>query len=190
MSSSPDATGLVTNLSGGDQRAADKLMPLVYEELRSLAGAYVRRESPGHPLQPTALVHEAYVRLVDATRIDWQGRTHFKAVAARAMRQVLVDHARTENRQKRGGGWRRVALDDAFVLSGSGELDALALHEAMDAMRQLDERQAQVAEMRLFGGLGSEEIARMLETSTRTVERDWKMAQAWLRRELSKGTDQ
>jgi RNA polymerase sigma factor (TIGR02999 family) len=162
-------------------------MPMVYEELRTLAGNYVRREPPGRGLQPTALVHEAYMRLVDATRIDWQGRTHFKAVAARVMRQVLVDQARTEDRLKRGGGWRRIALDDAFVLSPARELDALALHEALDAMRRLDERQAQVAELRLFGGLGSEEIARMLDTSTRTVERDWKMAQAWLRRALSRG---
>lgn len=187
MASQPDVTGLVTELSGGCSRAADELLPLVYRELRGLAAGYLRRERAGHTLQPTALVHEAYMRLVDQSRVDWRGRTHFKAVAARAMCRVLIDHARSRDRKKRGGKWRRVTLDDAFVLAGSNPLDALAFHDALEAMRRIDTRQAQVVEMRVLGGLGSEETAAVLGISTRTVERDWKMGQAWLRRELGKG---
>ena len=184
---SRNATELLTELSGGDRRAADELLPLVYEELRSLAGNYLRRERSDHTLQPTALVHEAYLRLVNQDRVGWQGKTHFRAVAARAMCRVLVDHARARKREKRGGGWRRVSLYDAFLLAGPRELDAVALHDALERMRELDERQASVVELRLLGGLSSEEAARLLNVSERTVDRDWKMAQAWLRRELSKG---
>ena len=184
MASQPDATGLLAELSGGRGRAADELLPLVYEELRGLAAVYLRREGAGHTLQPTALVHEAYVKLVDETRAGWNGRTHFKAVAAKAMYRVLVDHARARGRRKRGRGWQRVALDDAFALTDTNPLEVLALHEALEAMRRLDARQAEVVELLILGGLSSEEAAQVLGVSQRTVERDWKMGRAWLRREL------
>ena len=184
MPTQAEVTSLLTAISGGDERAADRLLPCVYEELRQLANDCLRRERPDHILQPTALVHEAYLRLVDQSRVDFQGETHFKAVAAMAMHRVLVDHARREKRQKRGGSWRRLALDDAFVLAGEKKLDPLVLEEVLDRMRQLDERQCRVVELRLFGGLTNEEIAKALDTSLRTVERDWKMGRTWLRREL------
>ena len=140
-------------------------------------------------LQPTALVHEVYLRLVDRSRVRWQGRTHFKAVAAQAMHRVLVDHARAKNRTKRGGGRRPATLYDAFALAENRVLDTLALHDALEKMRTLAERQADVVEYRLLGGLSSEESARLLGVSSRTIERDWTMAQACMRRDLSKGGD-
>ncbi len=189
MATRPDVTGLLSEAEGGNLGAADKLLALVYDELHELAGGKMRRETPGHTLQPTALVHEAYVRLVNQTRVNWQGKTHFKAVAAQAMHRVLVDHARGKKREKRGGGRRPVTLHDAFALVENRALDALALHDALEKMRKLDERQTNVVEYRLFGGLSSEETARLLGISSRTVERDWTMGQAWLRRELTTGDD-
>ena len=183
-------TELLSNITGGDTRAADELLKLVYPELRQLAQRALRRERPDHTLQATALVHEAYLKLIDQTRVDWQGQTHFKAVAAMAMGRILVDSARARNREKRGGGWRRVTLHDAFGLSKQRELDPVDLAEALETMKQLDARQGAVAEYRLFAGLTSEETARLLDVSTRTVERDWKMARAWLRRELTKGASE
>jgi len=182
-----NVTALVADLSGGNARAADGLLPLVYDELHELANGYLQQERPGHTLQPTALVHEAYLRLVDQDRVDWNGKTHFKAVAAQAMRRALIDHARARRREKRGGKWRQVTLHDAFQLGGAQPLDILAFAETLERMRDLDPRQAEVVELRVFGGLAGEEIARILDVSTRTVERDWKMGQAWLRRELSTG---
>lgn len=187
MATRPDATGLLEEAGRGNRKSADELLALVYDELHTLADGVMRRERADHTLQPTALVHEAFLRLVDQTRVNWQGRTHFKAVAAQAMHRVLVDHARAKKREKRGGGWRRVALDDAFALGAKHGLEALSLHDALEKMRSLDARQADVVEYRLFGGLSSEETARLLGVSTRTVERDWRMGQAWLRRELSSG---
>ena len=187
MSTSPDPTKLLAQVRAGNRRAGDALLPLVYEELRDLAQGYLRREKPGHTLQATALVHEAYLRLVDQTRVDWQGRTHFKAVAALAMRRLLVDHARSRNRKKRGRDWRRVTLHDALLLSDTKTPPPAVLHEALEKMRCLDERQYRVVELRVFGGLSNNEIAGFLEVSVRTVERDWKMGQTWLRRELSTG---
>ena len=187
MATQPDATGLLKEVEAGDHHAADKLLELVYDELHELAAAKMRGERADHTLQPTALVHEVYMRLVDQSRVKWQGRTHFKAVAAQAMHRVLVDHARAKNRKKRGGGRRPVTLYDAFALVEHGALDALALHDALEKMRTLDERQADVVEYRLLGGLSSEETSRLLGVSSRTIERDWTMGQAWLRRELSKG---
>ena len=187
MSQPPDATDLLTDIAGGSREAADRLLGLVYDELRDLAQGYLRRERPDHTLMPTALVHEAYLRMVDQSRVDWQGRSHFKAIAGRAMQRALVDHARGRNREKRGGKWRRVGLDDAFHLAPSDHLEPVALDDALSRMRELDERQTQVVELRVFGGLSSEEIARVLDVSKRTVERDWKMGQAWLRRELGQG---
>jgi RNA polymerase sigma factor (TIGR02999 family) len=187
MTSPEDTTRLLGELSGGNERAADELLPLVYDELKALASGYMSRERSDHTLQPTALIHEAYMRLVDQTRVDWNGRTHFKAVAAQAMQRVLIDYARGKSRKKRGDQWQRVPLDDAFHLAGTTELDAVALQDALQRMRQLDERQADVVEYRLFGGLTVEETARLLGVSERTVERDWKMGKTWLRRELSRG---
>jgi RNA polymerase sigma factor (TIGR02999 family) len=187
MPSQPDPTELLADLSSGNERVADDLLPLVYRELRELAAGYLGRERPDHTLQPTALVHEAYLKLIDQTRVDWKGRTHFKAVAAQAMQRLLVDHARASGREKRGGRWRRVPMYDAFQLGGHDRLDSLDLTDALQKMRELDERQTSVVELRLFGGLTGEETARMLGVSVRTVERDWKMGQAWLRRELSRG---
>ncbi len=187
MASQPDATGFLTELAGGDQRAADKLLPLVYEELHALAEGYLRRERGDHTLQPTALIHEAYLKLVDQTKVDFNGKTHFKAVAARAMGRVLVDHARAHKRKKRGGEWRRVTLDDAFVLARPNQLDAMSLHDALAAMRKFDERLAQVVLLRVYGGLSNQETAQILGVAVRTVDRDWKMGQTWLRRELSRG---
>ena len=152
-----------------------------------MAAKALRRERPDHTLQATALVHEAYLKLVDQTRVDWQGSTHFKAVAAVAIRRVLIDHARSKKREKRGGNWRKVTLHDAFALAEKNDLDMISLHEAMEKMRKIDERQHKVVELRLFGGLSSDDTAKILDVSLRTVERDWKMGKTWLRRELSEG---
>jgi RNA polymerase sigma-70 factor, ECF subfamily len=183
---SPQITQLLAHLSDGDEAAAAKLMPLVYDELRSLAARHLRSERPNHTLQPTALVHEAYLKLIDQTRVDWQGRTHFFAVGAKIIRRILVDHARQHKRFKRGGGAARVTLDDAVALAPQREEQILALDEAMEKLAKLDARQAQVVEMRFFGGLSVKEVAAQLGVSTRTVEGDWTMARAWLLRELSR----
>ena len=180
-----DITSMLNDAGPGNAAARDALLEAVYDEIRALAEGKLRQERAGHTLQPTALVHEAYLKLVDQTRVNWQGRTHFLAVAAQAMRRILIDHARRREREKRGGSWRRVTLYDAFALRTDHDLDVVALHEALEKMARLDARQAKVVELRLFGGLTAEETARMLDVSTRTVDRDWKMGQAWLRRELS-----
>lgn len=179
-----DPTELLTAASTGDERAADELLPEVYQQLRDLAEGYLRRERRDHTLQPTALVHEAYVKLIDQQRAGINDRTHFKAIAAQAMQRILVDHARSKHRLKRGGDWRRLALDDAFKMVDEPTLDIAGLHEAMERMRSLDERQARVVELRLFGGMTNDEIARVLDMAKRTVERDWKMGRTWLQREL------
>ncbi|MBT8485283.1 MAG: sigma-70 family RNA polymerase sigma factor [Phycisphaerae bacterium] len=183
-------TALLSDMSAGDRGACDALLDAVYQRLRSLAERKLDRERAGHTLQPTALVHEAYMKLVDQKKVNWQGRTHFYAIAAQAMHRVLIDHARQKKREKRGGDWRRVTLDDAFDLQGQSPIDFLALQEALEKMERLDPRQARVVELRLFGGLSAEEASELLEVSSRTVERDWKMGQAWLRRELSGGEDE
>ncbi len=187
MPEEPDITGMLDQLAAGDDKSAQRLLTVVYEELHDLADGFMRRERTDHTLQPTALVHEAFMKLVDQSRVDWKGKTHFKAVAAQAMRRILIDHARGRNREKRGKGWRRVPMYDAFQLSESSGLDAASLQDSLEKMRALDERQAKVVEFRIFGGMTAEETARMLDVSQRSVERDWKMGQAWLRRELSKG---
>lgn len=187
MPSESDITQLLEDAGKGNQRAADELLQSVYEEIREMAANALRRERSGHTLQATALVHEAYLKLVDQTRVDWQGATHFKAVAAKAMSRVLIDHARRKNREKRGGNWRKVTLHDAFALAKTNDLDMICLHEAMEKMRKLDNRQHQVVELRLFGGLTSDEAAKILHISSRTVDRDWKMGQVWLRREMNEG---
>lgn len=179
-------TGFVDEPAGRPR--AEELMDAVYGELRRLARGYLRRERRGHTLEPTALVHEAYLRLVDQKRVDWRGRTHFFAVGARMMRRLLVDHARRHDRKKRGGDWRQVTLGDAAVplLGGSlGADDLLALAAALDRLAELDERQARVVELRFFAGLKVDEAAEALGVSRRTVEADWTHARAWLRRELA-----
>lgn len=161
-------------------------MPLVYDEFRALAARHLRRERANHTLQPTALVHEAYLRLIDQTRVDWQGRTHFFAVGAQAIRRILVDHARNRKRQKRGGGAGRVTLDESVALAPQRAEEILALDEALETLGKLDARQAQVVEMRFFAGMSVEEVAEVLGVSKRTIEGDWTMARAWLMRELSR----
>jgi RNA polymerase sigma factor (TIGR02999 family) len=176
----------------GSRRAAtpasSRLLPIVYDELRRLAASYLRRERPGHTLQPTALVHEAFLRLVDQERVDWQGQTHFFAVAAQAMRRVLVDYARRRRRAKRGGGWLRVPLDDALDLGDGQGLaleDVLALDQALTRLSELDPREARLVEQRFFAGRTLAEAAEELGVSLRTAESDWAHAKAWLSRELS-----
>lgn len=182
-----DLTAMLSETGADDQQVRNALLEAVYDELRELADRKLKRDRARESLQPTALVHEAYLRLVDQNRVSWQGRTHFYAVAAQAMQRVLVDHARHRDRQKRGGSWRRVTLDDAYSLGKDHRLDLLALEQALEKMERLDPRQAQIVKLRLFGGLSVDEAAAMLDVSTRTVERDWKMGLAWLRRELSEG---
>jgi len=181
-------TGLEHDPAAIDRRAAVELLPLVYDELRDLARRFLARERRDHTLQPTALVHEAYLRLVDQERVAWRGRTHFLAVGAQAMRRLLVDHARGRKRIKRGGHWRRVTLDDrAELLAGRavGPADILALEAALEKLADLDPTQVRVVELRFFGGLKVGEVAEILGVSKRTVEGHWTHARAWLRRELS-----
>jgi len=185
-------TEIVTRLKdagGCDRASAEELLPYVYDELRMLARRFLSRERPGHTLQPTALVHEAYIKLVDQSKVDWQGRTHFFAVGAKIMRHLLIDHARGKGRAKRGGGLKMVTLADGLAPFGGRELDAddlLALNEGLDRLAALDARQAKVVELRFFGGLTVPEVALLLDVSQRTVEGDWAHARAWLKRELSR----
>jgi RNA polymerase sigma factor (TIGR02999 family) len=185
---SDPAVGEISTLlrawSGGDRSALEKLTSIVYEELRRLARRYMRGERPGHSLQTTALVNEAYVRLVDYKRMQWQNRAHFFAVSAQLMRRILVEHARRHN-LKRGGDRQHVCLDEATVADTGKPTDLVALDDALNALARIDGRKAQVVEMRFFGGLSVEETAEVLKVSTITVMRDWNTARAWLYRELS-----
>jgi len=182
-----DVTACLAALSQGDKSALDRLVPLVYDELRRQAAGFLRKESPGHSLQPTALVHEVFLKLADQTRVSWKGRSHFFAVGAQAMRRILVDHARKRKRVKRGGGRQRITLDEALVVSPRRDEDVLALEDALVQLAKLDSRQAQIVEMRFFGGLTVQEVAEVLGVSKRTVEAEWTMIRAWLRRELTEG---
>jgi RNA polymerase sigma factor (TIGR02999 family) len=173
--------------SGGDQGALERLTPVVYEELRRLARRYMKGERPGHSLQTTALVNEAYTRLVDYKRMQWQDRAHFFAVSAQLMRRILVEHARRHN-LKRGGGVQHVSLDEAAVVGGEEDTDLIALDDAMNALARIDPRKVQVVEMRFFAGLSVEETAEVLKVSTITVKRDWRAARTWLYRELTGGS--
>jgi RNA polymerase sigma factor (TIGR02999 family) len=178
------ATELLTQSKVGDPEIANRLLPLVYDELHNLAERFLRREAAHHTLQPTALVHEAYLRLVDQERVDWQGRTHFFAVGARIMHRLLIDHGRNRKRAKRGGGWLKITLAPDIAPLPGVELDALAVHEAIEKLEKLDPRQARLIELRFFSGLSMEEIAEVLGVSKRTAEADWTHARAWLKREL------
>ena len=170
---------------GGDAAAADQLMMAVYGELHDLARWYLRRETPGHTLRPTALVHEAYLKMIDQQKVDWQGRTHFLAVAAQAMRRVLVDHARSKKRKKRGGSRRRLTLDEQLVIHRDCEEDIVAVDDALESLARLDAQQARIVEMRFFAGMKVDEVAAALGVSKRSVEREWTAARAWLRQQLS-----
>ena len=186
QSTSPQITQLLLAWGSGDRAALDQLMPLVYRELRRLAKSYMRRQSPGHALQTTALVNEAYLRLIDSSRVNWQDRTHFFAIAAQLMRRILVDSARASNSLKRGGAAQAVSFEEAFAVPSEQKTDLVALDEALKTLAELNKRQSQIVELRYFGGLSEEEIALALDISVRTVRRDWSVARAWLYREISK----
>ncbi len=177
---------LLARLKGPEREAAAaELFDLAYRELRRIAGGMLRRERAGHTLQPTALVHEAFIRLIGQERAEFAGRTHFLAICADAMRRVLVDHARHRRRLKRGGQWHRVALQDADRQLGVEDLDLVAFHDALERLRTLDERQARVVELRFFGGMSMHDVAEALGVSKRTAEGDWTHARAWLRQALA-----
>jgi RNA polymerase sigma-70 factor (ECF subfamily) len=179
-----DVTVLLAELTKGNKTAASKLIPMVYDELRRLAGGYMRRERSDHTLQATALVHEAYLKLVEQRSVDWQSRAHFFGIAAQVMRRILVDHARGHLRDKRGGGQRAVPLDEALVFAPEQSLELVKMDEALERLTKLDPRQGKIVELRFFGGLTVEETAEMLGISPKTVKRDWSMAKAWLHGEL------
>ena len=182
MSDTHEVALLLAEWAKGNQRALDDLTPLVYRELRQLAASYLRKERQGHTLQPTALVHEAYVRLVDQTNPTWQSRSHFFAVAARLMRQILVDHARKKHAGKRAGF--KVSLDEAVSFQQERSRDLIALDSGLEALEKIDPRKCKAVELRYFGGLSMDEIAQTLDVSAITVRRDLRMAEAWLRREM------
>jgi RNA polymerase sigma-70 factor (ECF subfamily) len=177
-------TGLLQAWGKGDLEARDRLLPIVYDELRQQAAQYLRRERIGHTLQPTALVHEVYLRLAGPRRVPWRSRAEFFAAAAATMRRILVDHARKRASAKRAGDWTRVALPDDLTADGKVELNLLALDEALDRLSALDPRHGRIVELRFFGGLSVPETASVLGVSTATVKRDWSLARAWLHRQL------
>jgi RNA polymerase sigma factor (TIGR02999 family) len=181
-----DVTGLLLSWRQGDAAALDRLVPLVYDELRRVARRHLQRELPGHALQATALVHEVYLRLVDVDRLTLKNRTHFFAVAAKLMRQILVDHARRQHADKRGGGATMVSLQDVSPAAQPPSVDVLALDQALEALSAIDVRQGGVVELRFFAGLDIDETAEALGISTATVEREWALAKAWLFRRLSR----
>lgn len=183
--SGSDITQLLRAWNGGDESALEKLMPIVYGELHRMARQYMARESPDHTLQTSALVNEAYMRLVDAAQANWQNRVHFFAVSAQAMRRILVDWARSRQALKRGGNARPLQLDDALVVTEDQRVDLVALDDALKALAALDPRKSQVVELHFFGGLNLEETAEVMKVSSDTVLRDWKLAKSWLRCELS-----
>jgi RNA polymerase sigma-70 factor, ECF subfamily len=184
-----EITQILQEVSGGNREAPARLMPLVYDELRRLADHYLRRERPDHTLQPTALVHEAYLKLIDQTRVDWQNRAHFFGVAAQLMRRILVDHARRHQASKRGGFQQKLTLDEAVDYSQTRDVDLVKLDDALTALAKFDARQSRIVELRFFGGLTIEETAEALGISPATVKVDWSMAKAWLRREIGGGGD-
>ena len=187
--STPSTQGLTELLiawGNGSEAALEQLFPLVYEELRRLAHRYMRRERPGHSLQTTAVVHEAYLRLIDQKHVQWQNRVHFFAIAAQMMRRILITHAQSHAYAKRGGGTFKVSLDEAAILSKERAGELIALDEALTSLAAIDPRRSRVVELRFYGGLSNEEIAEVLKVSPNTVIRDWNVAKAWLYREVSK----
>ena len=182
-----EITQMLREWSGGKQEALDNLLPLVYDELHRQAARFLRKERPGHTLQTTALINEAYLKLIDRRDVEWESRTHFFAVAAQAMRRILVDYAKAKHREKRGGDNIKLSLDEAMLVAAKEKgVDLIALDEALDKLNFLDEQQARVVELKYFSGLSLEETAEALHVSRATVARDWEAARAWLHRELSK----
>jgi len=185
--SAPDVTQLLANWSQGDQSALEQLMPLVYGELRRLAGAYLRRERSNHTLQSTALVHEAFMRLVQQQDVQWRNRAHFYAIAAQMIRRILVDYARSQHAEKRGSGAIKLALDEAMAVPQTGaDIDLLGLNDALDRLAELDERQGKIVELRFFAGLSIEETAEVMHLSPASIKREWQTARAWLFREMTR----
>jgi len=184
---SSDVTQLLVDWGKGDAAALDRLTPLVYDELRRLARAYLRRERSDHTLQSTALVNEAWMRLIDQQRVEWRGRSHFFGIAAQMMRRILVDHARASKAEKRGAGAAKLSLDEAIALSGGADVELVALDDALNTLAELDSQQSRIVELRFFAGLSIEETAEALGISPATVKRDWVVAKGWLFRELSRG---
>ena len=182
----PDPTTLLRDLASGDAHSPDRLVPLVYHELRALARVYLKKHGAVEELQPTELVHEAYLKLIDQTRVVWQDRAHFLAIGAQAMRRLVVDQLRHRRAAKRGGDWRRVTLDERFVGREHAVLDLTALSEALMELAELSPRQHQIVLYRFFSGMSHREMAEVLGLSTRTVEDDWRMARAWMRRKLTR----
>ena len=188
MTSTPgEITQLLIAWNHGDERARDELTPLIYDELRRLARGFLRRERPGHTLQPTALVHEAFLRLIDQSRVDWRNRAHFFGLAAQMMRQILIDHARGHARAKRGGAMRQVSFEETAIVSEERAAELIALDDALTALAAFDSSKSRIVELRFFGGLTNEEVGEVMGMSLRTVEREWRKAKAWLRRAISKG---
>ncbi len=187
--SSPDQiTQILSRAQKGETTAIEQLLPLVYEELRALGASYFQQQSPAHTLQPTALVHEAFVKLMGPGAFEWESRAHFFAVAAKAMRQILTDHARRKKAAKRGGDAQKVTLSGLSSQASDKQIDLIALDEALSKLTAIDARQSEIVEMRFLAGLKVEEVASVLNISTATVEREWRMAKAWLNRELGGGT--
>lgn len=179
-----EVTQLLGELKRGNRQAEERLIPLVYSELRRIAASYLRKEAANHSFQPTALVHEAYLRLTRMEEVDWQGRSHFFAVSATVMRRILVDHARANLAGKRGQGWDAVSLNEAIFPAPERAPEIVALDQALEELAKLDERQSKIVELRFFAGMSEEETGNVLGISTRTVKRDWRIAKAWLYKEL------
>jgi|SRR5581483_3865637 len=175
-----EVTQLLLAWRAGDQVALDQLMPLVYQELHRLAARYMRRENPGHTLQTSALVNEAFLRLIEHPQINWQNRAHFFGLAAQMMRHILLDHARGQARAKRGGGARQVSFDETAIVSGQRATELIALDDALNDLAKLDPGKSRLVELRFFGGLSNEEVAEVMGMSLRTVEREWRKAKIWL----------
>jgi RNA polymerase sigma-70 factor (ECF subfamily) len=182
--SDSEVTDLLVKLSRGDQAAASKIIPVVYGELRRLARYYMRHERPDHTLQTTALVHEAYLHLIEQRQTNWQNRAHFFGIAAQLMRRILLDHARAYHAGKRGGGHEKLPLEEAFVFSPEKSAELIALDQALDRLAKLSSRQSRIVELRFFGGLSVEETAEVIGIAPKTVKRDWSVARAWLHREI------
>jgi RNA polymerase sigma factor, TIGR02999 family len=187
MSSTHEVTELLTAWSGGDKAALDKLMPLIHQELRRIAHRYMSRERPGHTMQTTALVNEAYLKLVNREGVHWQNRAHFFAIASQLMRHILVDHARSHAYAKRGGGTQTISLDEAMVVSQERAAEVVALDDVLKQLAEIDPQQSRIVELRFFGGLTIEETAVVLSLSPATIKREWTSAKAWLYHELAKG---
>lgn len=183
-----DVTQILSDMHGGDRASLEKLLPMIYDELHALAAAQLRQERPGHTLQATALVNEAYLKLIELKHIRWEGRAHFFGAAARIIRRILVDHARGKDRLKRGGDRKRIPLDSSAIQDDGKSIDLIALHEALEKLEALDSRQSKIVELRFFGGLSMKEVSDVLGVSLRTVEGDWTMARAWLMEQLAEDT--